>query len=87
MMLTVEWQEILALVAIAAMASGIWWRLQQQVTANARALDAYKLEAAEKYANITHLKDVEARLVVSIDRLSDRIDRLLSTLEREMERS
>ncbi len=85
MMLTIEWQHVAGLLAVAATVSGIWWRLQQQITANARALDAYKLEAAEKYASIAHLKDVEARLVVSIDRLSDRIDRLLSKLEHQAE--
>ena len=48
----------------------------------ARALDAYKLDAAEKYASVAHLKDVEARLVVSIDRLADRIDRLINRIDR-----
>ena len=86
MMVTVEWQEVLALAAVCAMACGVWWRLQQQITASARSLDVYKLEAAEKFASVAHLKDVEARLIVSIDRLSDRIDRLLSKLEREIER-
>ena len=46
-----------------------------------RALDSYKLEVAEKYASVEHLKEVEARLVVSIDRLTDRIDKLLGRLE------
>ena len=87
MMVVIDWQQVLAFAGAAAMVCGIWWRLQQQVTGNARTLDAYKLEAAEKYASIAHLKDVESRLVVSIDRLSDRIDRPLCTLEREMERS
>ncbi len=45
-------------------------------------LAAYKLEAAEKYASVGHLKDVEARLVVSIDRLADRIDRLINRIDR-----
>ena len=63
--------------------AGVWWRLQQQITANARALDAYKLEVAKQYASITHLKEVEARLVVSIDRLTGRIDMLLGYLKED----
>jgi len=63
--------------------AGVWWRLQQQITANARALDAYKLEVAKQYASITHLKEVEARLVVSIDRLTGRIDMLLGHLKED----
>ena len=43
----------------------------------------YKLSAAEKYASVEHLKEVEARLVVSIDRLSDRIDRLINRIDRQ----
>ena len=39
-----------------------------------------KLDIAEKYASVEHLKEVEARLAVSIDRLTDRIDKLLSSL-------
>ena len=38
------------------------------------------LDIAEKYASVEHLKEVEARLAVSIDRLTDRIDKLLSSL-------
>ncbi len=44
-------------------------------------LASYKLLAAEKYASVEHLKDVEARLVVSIDRLADRIDRLINRID------
>jgi len=48
----------------------------------AEELASYKLQAAEKYASVEHLKDVEARLVVSIDRLADRIDRLINRIDR-----
>ncbi|MEM6381068.1 MAG: hypothetical protein AAF739_00205 [Pseudomonadota bacterium] len=40
-----------------------------------------KLEIAEKYASVAHLKEVEARLAVAIDRLTDRIDQLLSIVK------
>ncbi len=72
------WQALGILFALA----GLWWRLQSQITANARTLDAYKLEVAEKYASVEHLREVEARLVISIDRLTERIDRLLSRFDK-----
>lgn len=43
-------------------------------------MNGLKLDIAEKYASVEHLKEVEARLAVSIDRLTDRIDKLLSSL-------
>lgn len=43
-------------------------------------MNGLRLEIAEKYASVEHLKEVEARLAVSIDRLTDRIDKLLSSL-------
>ncbi len=72
------WQALGVLLALA----GLWWRLQRQITDNARALDAYRLEVAEKYASVAHLREVEARLVISIDRLTERIDRLLSRFDK-----
>ena len=72
------WQALGALFALA----GLWWRLQKQITANARSLDVYKLDVAEKYASVEHLREVEARLVVSIDRLTERIDRLLNRFDK-----
>ena len=77
------WQAMGILFALA----GLWWRLQSQITANARALDAYKLEVTEKYASVKHLREVEARLVISIDRLTERIDRLLSRIDKMRERA
>ena len=70
-----------ALVAIALGLGGVWWRVHQAINTVARELSAYKLEVAEKYASVEHLKEVEARLVVSIDRLTERIDRLLARMD------
>ena len=53
----------------------------------AEELASYKLQAAEKYASVEHLKDVEARLVVSIDRLADRIERLINRIDRKADSS
>lgn len=43
-------------------------------------VNSLRLETAEKYASVEHLKEVEARLAVAIDRLTDRIDKLLSSI-------
>lgn len=61
---------------------GVWWRLQQRIQAVSDALTAYKLEVAKEYASVGHLKEVEARLVVSIDRLTERIDKLIDKMDR-----
>ena len=79
--MTIDTAEVARLLAIAAAVGGVWWRLQQQITMNARALDAYRLVVAEKYASVAHLKEVEARLVVAIDRLTERIDRMLDRID------
>jgi hypothetical protein len=45
---------------------GVWWRLQSQITANAREhareLDAFKLEAAKTYVSTAALLRLEGRL-------------------------
>ncbi len=79
--MTIDFAALWPAASLLALLAGIWWRLQQQITANARALDAYRLEAAEKYASVAHLKEVEARLVSSMDRLTSRIDRLLGRFD------
>lgn len=40
----------------------------------------YKLEVAEKYASVSHLQEVEERLVKSIDGLTFRIDKLINVM-------
>ncbi len=67
-----------ALVAVAALA----WRAHQKAESVLAELNAYKLQAAEKYASISYLKDVEQRLVVSLDK----IEKTLSEVLREMRR-
>lgn len=45
---------------------GVWWRLQSQITANAREiareLDAFKLQAAKEYVSTAALLRLEGRL-------------------------
>jgi hypothetical protein len=41
---------------------------------------AFKLDVAEKYASIPYLKDVEDRLIESLDKLADLVDRLRESM-------
>ena len=42
---------------------------------------AYELRANRDFASVEHLKEVEGRLVISIDRLTGRIDLLLGRID------
>lgn len=82
------WQEIAPflgpLVAVAGMVGSVWWRLNTRLQEVRDELADYRLEVAEKYAQVGHLKEVEVRLAGSIDRLADRLtermDKLLEQL-------
>lgn len=43
----------------------------------AKNLDAFKLDAAKEYATTTMIEQVEERVVAAINRLGDRLDRVL----------
>lgn len=58
-----------------------WWRIDGRIKSAEKDLSDYRLEVAEKYASVAHLKDVEGRLAISIERLTNRIDALLAKLE------
>ena len=45
-------------------------------------VQAVRLEMAQKYASVSYLKEVETRLVGSMDRLTDRIDKLLESFSK-----
>lgn len=88
--------EIIAMITILVTFVGGYVRLGAQSNQNTRdAIDALRvargareeaqairLEVAEKYASVAHLKEVEARLAVAIDRLTDRIDKMLQAINK-----
>lgn len=39
-----------------------------------KAVDGLRLDMIREYASVTHLKEVEQRLVAALDRLTDKID-------------
>ena len=56
------------------------WSLHDRIAALKVEHLEFKLEVAEKYASIPYLKDVEQRLVETVDKLSDAIDKFRDSL-------
>lgn len=54
---------------------------EQRVQGVEKDLAAYKLDVADKYASVSHLTEVEQRLVKSMDNLADRLDKLFDLIE------
>jgi len=65
-----------ALMAVA----GLAWYALKKADAVRDELNAYKLLVAEKYASIGYLKDVEARLVTTLEK----IEKAVAEIAREM---
>lgn len=57
--------------------AGVWYRINLQINALQRELDAFKLTVAEKYATQHSIQQVEDRVVQAIERLGDRLDKFL----------
>ncbi len=82
----ISWEQITNLIAIIGGGASLWWFLQRQITAGVRALDAYKLDAAEKFLKAEILREFEERQQKSEERflaalasLTTRIDRLIDS--------
>ncbi len=85
--------EAIAIATVLIGIVGGFVRLQMRATQNTREaaealrvareardqVNAVRLEIAQKYASVSYLKEVETRLVLSMDRLTERIDKLLSS--------
>ncbi|WP_420411586.1 hypothetical protein [Roseibium sp.] len=89
----ITWEQITALTVIIGAVAGAWWFLfssnlatrrecQKETQQLRQDLAAYKLEVAERYASVDHLKEVENRLVNAIDKLTDKLDTMPDRLSR-----
>lgn len=83
----ITWEQIVALVSLCGALSYVWWFLQKQITAGAKALDEYKLYVSDRYIKAESLQKLEerllaseARMIASIEGLGDRIDRLVDRM-------
>jgi len=77
-----ELQELISLGISAPVAAALYWLHTRVTNAESKAAKAaadlvqYKLDAADKYASIGYLKDVEERLVRVLERIEDRLNKL-----------
>ncbi|EHK56802.1 hypothetical protein [Allomesorhizobium alhagi] len=83
----ITWEQIAGFTALAGSVGGLWWFLQKQITAGAKALDEYKLYVSDRYIKAESLQKLEerllaseARMIASIEGLGDRIDRLVDRM-------
>lgn len=49
-------------------------KAQMRSEQNAEKLNAYKLEVAQKYASVSHLQDVENRIMNALEKIDKKID-------------
>lgn len=78
------WSHLGVLVALASVCLAIWKlraadlrEIDRKLQSNTIDLAAFKLLVSERHPTIGDLASIETRLAASLDRLSDRIDRLL----------
>jgi type II secretory pathway pseudopilin PulG len=74
--------DLVAVVSAVLLAAFAFWRwLEARFKASdmeakmaMKAVDQLRLDMIREYASVTHLKEVENRLVAALDRLTDKID-------------
>jgi len=67
-----------ALMAVAALA----WAAMRKADAAIAELNAYKLQVAKEYASNGYLKDVEARMLVTMNEIKDSIKEIIREMRR-----
>lgn len=65
---------IVSLVVIAGAVAGMWYSLASSIKQVEKDLASYKLQVTKEYASIENIKQVEERLIKSIDQLSATIE-------------
>ena len=85
----ITFEFVAAVIAIVVFVFAVWLRVEHRIRRGEDALAAslkslsdefvrHKIEVAQKYVTISHLKDVEERLIQEVRRLGDRIDKAVS---------
>lgn len=81
----ITFELITFLIITGSAVAGVWWFLFNSILAARRDLQKdiqrlqqeftnYKLEVAQHYASVEHLKEVEIRLMGAIDKQTDKLD-------------
>ena len=76
--MTLTTDTVVFFVTVSGALAGLWWRVEARIRAAERraeaverALNSYKLEVEQRFAQRGALKDTEARLIKEIDGLRD----------------
>jgi hypothetical protein len=72
----IHWGDLVTLTTISLLIGGGIWQAASMIAGLRQELIAYKLEVAEKYVSSQSMREMEDRLMNSIGRLGDRLDRL-----------
>ena len=72
----IQWADFATLLTVAALVVGGIWRAATMIAGLRHELTQYKVEVAEKYVSAQSMRELEERLINSIERLGDRLDRI-----------
>ncbi len=72
----IQWGDLATLLTVAALVTGGIWRAASMIGGLRQELTEYKVEVAEKYVSAQSMREMEDRLINSIERLGDRLDRV-----------
>jgi hypothetical protein len=71
----IQWSDLATIITVAGLVGAGIWRAATMIGGLRQELTQYKLEVAEKYVSAQSMRDLEERLIKSIERLGDRLDR------------
>ena len=80
----ITWEVVSAFILVAGFVGGYSYRLQNQlgklrdrIEKNGQELAEYKLDAARQFVSLQHMEQFESRMLGAINRLADRLDRII----------
>ena len=71
---------VINVIVIVGAVGGLWWKIQGGIQQNSKELSDFKLQVAKEYTSKGAMKDIERRLIHSIEKLSSHIDKLVESL-------
>jgi len=78
MTIELTWESSMVIFIIGSAIAGVWWKLHKRISDLYEQLQDYKLAVTKEFASVGHLKEVELRLEAALNRLTERIDELLT---------
>ena len=79
---SIQWTDLATALGMLVMLIGALWRGWAMVQAVRDELAGFKLRVAEKYVSSDSLREIEDRLVAAIERLGERLDRVIDKASR-----